>query len=377
MKVKKLQYISGSGWMQPFPEMDSASTLLLVFAAPEFKSQQAAIKELVRHYPQSHVIGCSTAGEIADSQLLDHSLSVAVAQFEKTSIQVARVSIVDKEKSYDIGQQIVKALTAKDLKAIFLLSDGVLVNGSKLTEGLREASGERLIITGGLAGDGDRFRSTWSIYEDQIHEHALVAVGFYGTHLSVGVASQGGWDIFGLERRITRSRENILYELDHKPALALYKKYLGERARDLPSSGLLFPLQIRASGNSQDALVRTILAVDEEEQALIFAGDMPQGYLAQLMHANFERIIECAVTAGQNAVNLQQNAPLLSIAISCVGRRLLLGERAEEEVESLYETMPKGSVQVGFYSYGEISPITDGRCDLHNQTMTVTTLSET
>ena len=38
--------------------------------------------------------------------------------------------------------------------------------------------------------------------------------------------------------------------------------------------------------------------------------------------------------------------------------------------------LPKGTKQIGFYSYGEISPYTTGSCDLHNQTMTLTTVTE-
>jgi hypothetical protein len=59
-----------------------------------------------------------------------------------------------------------------------------------------------------------------------------------------------------------------------------------------------------------------------------------------------------------------------------VGRRLVLGSRTEEEIEATLEVLPKGTQQIGFYSYGEISPYTAGTCDLHNQTMTLTTLSE-
>ncbi len=208
----------------------------------------------------------------------------------------------------------------------------------------------------------------------------MTAVGFYGDHIQVGHGSKGGWDKFGPERQVTKSSGNVLYQLDGRPALELYKEYLGERASGLPATGLLFPLAIRTSQTEGKVLVRTILAVDEATQSMTFAGDIPEGVFAQLMRANFDRLIQGASEAATLTINshnsLPSNSPTLCIAISCVGRRLVLGERSEEEVEAALEILPKGSRQIGFYSYGEISPYQSGTCDLHNQTMTLTTITE-
>jgi hypothetical protein len=191
----------------------------------------------------------------------------------------------------------------------------------------------------------------------------------------VSHGSRGGWDIFGPERVITRASGNVLYELDHRPALALYKQYLGDRAAGLPATALLFPLSVRASPR-EEPRVRTILGVNEEENSLIFAGDVPQGSLAQLMRANFDRLIDGAGSAARLAsVGTAANGQELAIAVSCVGRRLVLGERAEEEVEAAAHVLSAAKL-VGFYSYGEISPFASGRCELHNQTMTLTRVWE-
>ena len=174
---------------------------------------------------------------------------------------------------------------------------------------------------------------------------------------------------------MTRSERNVLYTLDDKPALGLYKEYLGDRAAGLPGSALLFPLALRSSPSEANSVVRTVLSVDEETQSMTFAGDIPTGSYAKLMRANFDRLILGAQAAGEAAMK-NSEGPSLTIAISCVGRRLVLGERTEEEIEATLETLPRGTKQVGFYSYGEISPHASGRCDLHNQTMTLTVLSE-
>ncbi|HSS96469.1 MAG TPA: FIST C-terminal domain-containing protein, partial [Terriglobales bacterium] len=205
------------------------------------------------------------------------------------------------------------------------------------------------------------------------------AVGFYGEHIRVGHGSKGGWDVFGPQRQVTKSVGNVLYELDGRPALDLYKEYLGELVSGLPSSAMLFPLALSVDQDNQKSIVRTILGVDEKTKSLTFAGDIPKGYYAQLMKANFDRLIDGASEAASMTGigrNKQAETPILSVAISCVGRRLVLGERTEEELEATLEVLPEGVKQVGFYSYGEISPYASGTCDLHNQTMTLTTLQE-
>jgi hypothetical protein len=232
-------------------------------------------------------------------------------------------------------------------------------------------------VTGGLSADGDRFQETFVFYDGQPQRDAVAAIGLYGHHLKVGYGSLGGWDPFGPERLITHSRGNILYELDGRSALALYKQYLGDYASGLPATGLLFPLSLRAE-EGESGVVRTILGIDEEAQSLIFAGDVPEGTYARLMKANFDRLIDGAVGAARTTYEAIGSAePDLALLISCVGRKLVLKQRVEEEVEGVREVLGSRPVFTGFYSYGEISPFTpSARCELHNQTMTITTFAE-
>jgi hypothetical protein len=383
MELQTFQYHVRGGWsVENFPPMDSEHTLLLVFAAPEFMDDPAPFRQLAQHYPHSKIIGCSSAGEIFGPNIYDQSLSVAVMRFEKTTLKAIKTKINSAADSHQVGRDIIEQLDRTNLRSVFVLSDGMHVNGSELVKGLNILGKQDLVITGGLAGDGKNFKRTWAVYGGEVLSDHVVAVGLYGDDIDVGHASRGGWDIFGPERLITRAKENILYELDGQPALALYKEYLGERAEGLPATGLLYPLAIRENFNDVRQLVRTILGIDEKTQSLIFAGDMPTGHLAQLMRANFDRLIDSATEAAELVANqisvsgTNSSHPMLSIAISCVGRRLLLGERTEEETESLLMSLPQGTQQIGFYSYGEISPFTTGSCDLHNQTMTITTITE-
>lgn len=377
MKTETVSF-DGKKWSGPMPALDSDTTAVMVFGASEFFDNPGPLFDVKNAFPKSVLVGCSSAGEIHGGRVSDNSLSVAVSKFESTRVASAWAPVATPEESFAAGKSLAKELTKPGLRGILVLSDGLNVNGSELVRGINSVIPPGVIVTGGLAGDGSRFKRSWVLRDGKPTTNGVTAAAFYGDKVSIGHGSKGGWDKFGPERVVTRSINNVLFELDNEPALPLYKKYLGDRASGLPATGLLFPLSLRSSGKDEKSLVRTILAVDEEQQSMTFAGDVPEGHLAQLMTANFDRLISAA---GEAALMTKKTAgaddhDTLAIAISCVGRRLVLGERTEEELDSALDLLPKGTKQVGFYSYGELSPYGLGTCDLHNQTMTLTTLSE-
>ena len=372
------QYTRDGGWSHQLDATkDSENTLVILFGTSDTAVIDAALEDIRQTYPLSKTIGCSSAGEIYQQDICDDTLSIAIMEFANTRLEQALYQVNNNEDSIKAGEDIAKQLNQDELKGVFVLSDGLSVNGSALVEGLRRGLPKNVVITGGLAGDGDRFNETWVYSDHEVYTHHVAAIGFYGDAVHISHGSRGGWDVLGPNREVTRSENNVLYELDGQPALQLYKKYLGELAEGLPSTGLRFPLAIQNDEEVDGKTVRTILAVDETQQSITFAGDIPEGSYVQLMHANFDRLIDGASKAAEDALDIEhEDTAHLNIAISCVGRRLVLGQRAEEEIEATDEVFPENTQQIGFYSYGEISPLASGRCDLHNQTMTLTLISE-
>ncbi len=378
MKLSLHQYTVGFGWdSEPDPAFDSSHTLLLFFASPVGEEVAAALQSLESVFTQSIMLGCSSAGEIFNDEINDHSISLAILKLEHTPIRLVVDKLSATNPSSAVGTKLAKRLKHDDLRAVMVLSDGLVVNGSKLIDSLSKNLSKNVVITGGLAADADRFERTWVWANGTMKSGYVCAVGFYGDRIGIGHGSRGGWDMLGPEREVTHSDANVLYELDGQPALDLYKKYLGDRAEGLPATGLLFPLAIRNEEEADGSTVRTILAVNDADHSITFAGDIPQGSYVRLMRANFDRLIDGAADAAAD-INTRDysSGPILNVAISCVGRRLVLGPRTEEEIEAALDGLPEGTRQVGYYSYGEISPLASGRCDLHNQTMTLTTIWE-
>lgn len=350
--------------------------LILCFGSKQILQQSNIYERIKEQFADSEIIMCSTAGEIYQDQVLDNSLVAAALHFSKTKILTASVNIEDYSNSYEAAMALVGKMPVKDLTYLMVFSDGQLVNGSELVKGLKIGTGPNVLVTGGLAGDDANFESTLVGLNEQPVKGNIVAAGFYGDALKITHGSQGGWDIFGLEKEITRSENNVLYEIENQNALELYKKYLGPQAANLPASALLFPLYVTIPGAAKP-VVRTILSIDEQESSMTFAGDVPAGSKIKFMKANFERLTEAASVAAAQSLIYQKNTPAFALLVSCVGRKLVLGKSTAEEVLAVDKTFNHQTALAGFYSYGEISPFNDGNdCQLHNQTMTITAFFE-
>lgn len=361
-------------------ELDSLKllnpNLLLVFGSAALLKDLAA--PLASQFPGAIRAGCSTAGEISSQGVSDQSCVVTAVRFDSAQMVASSTELASMEDSFAAGVRLSEKLPPAGLRTVLVFGQGVAINGSALIAGMAEKLGADVTITGGLAGDNAAFTETWVLDASGVHNDRLTCVGLYGESLSLGHGSFGGWSPFGPARKVTRCENNVLFELDGEPALGVYKRYLGEHAKDLPASGLLFPFAMLGSDHSEVGLIRTILAVNEVDGSLTLAGDIdPDGYL-RLMHASTDALVEGAEAAAQAAKTMfEGDGHGLALLVSCVGRKLVMGGRVDEEVEAVGDVFGQGAVLAGFYSNGEISPFTgEVACKLHNQTMTITYLSE-
>ena len=351
--------------------------LVIGFGEKNGLSEKTSYDLLRSSFPQATIALCSTAGEIYDSEVLDDSLSVTAIEFEKTEVYSSSVNIDSYSSSYEAGVELIKNLSQVNLKYVFILSDGGKVNGSELVRGIESIIHHSIPVTGGLAGDGANFKSTLVGLNETPQSGNIIAIGLYGNSIKIGHGSMGGWEMFGLEKKVTKSIANELFEIDNQSALDIYKQYLGSYANELPSSALLFPLSIKLE-NDSESVVRTILSINNDTKSMVFAGDLPEGSKVRFMKANFDKLIDAASDAAENSlVGIKSHQPKLAILISCVGRKIILNKRVDEEVEAVVDILGKDVVTTGFYSYGEISPLNENsKCELHNQTMTITTFDE-
>ena len=378
MKTTQYKWSQSDGWKPHLPTNgDALQDVVFVFGAKRLLQAGQLVDELRNHFKGAAILGCSTSGEIVGDAVVDDSIVATAVDFAHTRLRTAWGAITEAKSSYAVGEMLAQQLKDASLRHVFVLSDGLNVNGSDLARGLASGVSEGVSITGGLSGDGTDFTETWVIADDAAGPQRVAAVGLYGDQLRVGYASMGGWQPFGPVRTITRAKGNVLYELDGRSALDLYKTYLGEHAAELPASGLLFPIVVTPEQGSE-GVVRTVLSVNEQEKSMTFAGDIPQGGTAQLMKTNVDNLVDGATTAAEiSLTGLGDRRPDLALLVSCVGRKLVMKQRIEEEVEAIRDVFGADTTFAGFYSYGELCPFREGGdCRLHNQTMTITAFAE-
>ncbi|MFT4143150.1 MAG: FIST N-terminal domain-containing protein [Mobilitalea sp.] len=377
MQISQQTLKSPDSEIQAFAGNDG-SHLLLVFAPREWLEQTDFLDKIRTAAPAgTKIAGCSTSGEITAKGAHDAAATLTFVTLENSEVEVIAQPSLGMEQSRDTGKKLAAAIEEKVGEPSFVLifSDGLNVNGSELVAGLREGLAGRCQFSGGLAGDGFKFEKTAVIADGQLQPQAVVGVAFKGASLRSSCSSVAGWSPFGTFREVTRSQANHLDELDGKSAFEVYSSYLGADAANLPSSGLLYPLEIHLADGSAP-LIRTLLAVDKESGRLTFAGDIPQGSTVRLMNASYDQLVDGAGQAARQAAE-DLPAPSLALLVSCVGRKLALASYTDLEVDAVRDALPKSTVLTGFHSYGEIGLDENAHdVELHNQTMTVTLLSE-
>jgi hypothetical protein len=356
--------------------------LLLLFGASDEISISPCLKKCETTFPDTLVVGCSTGTSIKGKVANDIGINGIALGFDNTkirhSIKIANTS----QDSFEVGVQLAFDLRADDLVAVFLMCDGLLINGSDIIEGMTSILGPKIPISGGLAGDGERFETTRVFKGGDIISNGAIAIGFYSNDLKVSHASFGGWYEFGPEWTITKSNGNIVEEIEYMPAIELYDDYVGTEKMALQASALLYPLKVWPPNAPEQGVVRAIMKVNRETGALTFAGDVPNGWSARLMHGNQRGLIDGATQAAEHAIaslklDDENLKPDVCLIVSCVARRILLGSRTKNEIEAVSEIIGANTPMAGFYSYGEISPQNDSTSiGLHNQTMTLTLMSE-
>ena len=377
MKIIQASKVKNQDWNYFQEKTTLKNPLVLVFGNRFLLEDEAVIAGIRKEFPYEDIVFGSTSGEILCCNVYDESISVTAIEFEKSSFVVERENILNYDKNAGtLGEALYNKIPKENLKHLFVVSEGSFVNGSSLIKGLENNIDYSTSITGGMCGDDARFEKTLASYKENPKVGEVILIGFYGETLEITFSSFGGWIPFGPERIITKSEANILYEIDGKPALDLYKNYLGEKARQLPQASLLYPLNVTPE-DKKEPVVRTILNINDDNQSMILAGDVPINSRVQLMMASVDGISAGAKTAAEFAMKNRKKKPELVLLVSCIGRKLVMNQRVEEELEEVRETIGEKIPMAGFYSYGELAPFNGSRsCDLHNQTMTLTLISE-
>ena len=375
MKVKQYRLDSDGKWSRPLPEQPQEQTsLVLVFASGVARNNNhlVAISEA---FPNAEICGATSAGEILEKEALQETLVITAIDFESSKAIVQYQKIESAEKSLEATNKALDDLPKEGLRHILYFADGLSVNHADVVSECEQHVPAGVKITGGFAGSLSRDFCAVASKTGWI-QSTVAIVGIYGENLKIATGCGGRGVPFGPERVITRAEGNLLYELDESPAVDILRKYLGlEKGTDLSVDGNHFHFVVRPD-HSTPGVVRGFVGYNDDEGWLQMGGDVKTGDFAQLSKTTTSILIDTAEDAAEICLKNFESQPELALIISCVSRGLSLGVRADEEIEAMTEPLPQNTPVTGFYAYGELAPLEEEACSLHNETINLTVFSE-
>ncbi|QTA81405.1 FIST domain-containing protein [Desulfonema limicola] len=344
-----------------------------LFCEPE-QGLQDMINGIADAVSTLNIIGCTGAGEIADSGFSTKSIVLGGIAMDQAGFEIVSAKNLSRD-SEGAGRKLAASFSSK-VRYVQLFSDGITGNGCALLRGISSILGEDIPITGGTAGDAGKFKKSWQFAGREILTDAAAAIGFTGD-FKVGTGIQSGWSPIGLPKKVTRSSGNILYELNNEPALKVFKRFLGKHADKLPAVGVEYPLgfygKCKNSDKDEYFLLRATMAVNHEQGSIAFAGEIPEGTMVHLTCGDKASLLDASEKAARLALDeLGEAEPVMAFFYSCMARKTLLGQRTKEEFERVNKILGGNIPLLGFYSFGEYCRIKPGGpCMLHNESAAI------
>lgn len=357
--------------------------IVWVFGAISY-DQRALIRGVKSVLPETIIIGCTTDGEISNQGLTVDSVVLLGLISDQLEFTTAIVRDLGKN-SFEAGKKLAEQFNGEPTEYIQIFSDGLTGNGSEIIKGIQSVLGINVKIAGGTAGDGSLFQKTYQYFNDEILTDALIGVAFVG-EFKFGTGVQSGWTTIGMAKQVTKAEKNVLYELDGKPALEVYEKFLGQNASLLPAVGVEYPLGLLGPSGDVDEddyyLCRATMGVDRVKGTVTFAGDIPEGAFVKMTMGSESDILQAVQKAASQALERLKNGnasvkPAAVFFYSCMARKIVLGSRTNEEISAIKKIVGDDVPIIGFYSYGEYAPAgKEMNSHLHNETATLTLISE-
>lgn len=345
----------------------------LLFAAIDFEHPMI-LDQILNTFPEIQLIGGTTDGEVSSKMgFQEDSLVLMLFCADTLTIRTGIGRAVSKDP-LAAAQQAFDLTESNPSSAIDLcitIPDGISCSGVAMINALKQILGKDTPIVGGTAADQFQFQQSYQFYQGEVLSDALPILVFSGgLKISHGFAS--GWQPISRKAVITRAEGARVFEIDQQPALDFYDHYLN----GLPITGE-YPLAV-FEGGSEDFYLRASNSCDRNDGSILFMGDVPEQATVQITHATCDDIIAAAKTSILQAqATYPGEQPAAALLFSCAARRWLLGSRVQEEYELGRQVLDPSIPVSGFYTYGEIAPLSvAGETQFHQETLVTLLLGE-
>ena len=338
----------------------------ILFAAIDF-DHQLVLQRIVEAFPEIQLIGGTTDGELS-SVLGFEQDSMALMVFCSDDVAIgAGIGCGVSGDAIAAAQSAVaqaKAAHQDEIRFCISLPESLTIGGVLILDSLKQALGDQIPVFGGLTADQWRSKQTYQFFQTEVHTDAVPILLFSGPILfSHGIAS--GWKPIGKPGRVTKAKKNVVYEIDDRPALAFYHRYLGA----LPPSSE-YPLALFDADSDRHFMRAPSGIYDQSLGSIHFFGDVPLHSVVQITETTRDDIISASKLSTLQALeHYPGQNPAAALFFSCASRRQILGSRTGEEYEQVRDCLKQALPSCGFYTNGEIAPLQQkGMPYFHNET---------
>jgi hypothetical protein len=348
----------------------------ILYSAMQYE-HQVILDRILEEYPELELIGCTTDGELSSCLgCAEDSITLMLLYSDTIEIKSGR------GKNLSAGAMIAATCAVDEASSelknspafCVTLAESVTLGGVAIIDALKEKLGREFPIFGGLAADQWSMTKTYQFYKREILVDSIAVLMFAGPILfSSGIAS--GWTPIGHKKKVTKVDHNKVYEVDGGAILDFYNRYLGGNYSRVPTE---YPLAVFPEENSDKFYVRSPYTFNHEDKSITFFGDVPQGVTVQLVSGSIAKMSEASEQALKTAVEGYPGCqPDAAMVFTCSARKAILGMHVSKEYEYLQKNMPQGFPFNGFYTYGEIAPLENGKESyFHNGTIAVILIGE-
>ncbi|HEY8804558.1 MAG TPA: FIST N-terminal domain-containing protein [Clostridium sp.] len=333
---------------------------------------QLVLNKIYEKWPDLQLIGCTTDGEFSsECEYVEDSLVLTLFVSKEIKIVsgfINNTAIDVKKECSQVFSEAVSRL-GQTPKLCILFSDVLKINGEIVMEQLTSLADGKLPIVGGISADSWRFIESKQFY-NKISSSSISSFLLLAGEFNFSFGMDSGWEPIGEMGTITRSEGNVIYEINHKPALEFYSNILGEDVKPT----LELPIAVYDEHDDFQYMRTTFENFDNNIGSVTYLGNVPVDYKVRITMVNRESILTGAKNSINHAVSTfpSNGLPVIALCFTCSARRVLLGTRTIEEYEIVHKKFGEGVKFVGFYSYGEFCPTLNELTNkFHNETFVV------
>jgi len=334
---------------------------IMVFSSHEYATAPV-IEVITRSLRPKRLVGSTTGGILLANGATNRGIALLAINSDEMIFGISAIDGLDNLDIHNVGFDLAR-LAAYDLnhahrEIFFTLSQGIEKNGSAFIRGAKETLGLAFPVIGAISSDDFNYKNLAQFYQDQVLHQAALGV-LIGGSFHLGIGSTHGFKPLGKPRTVTKVEGYIIRTIDNKPAVDLYKYFLGDAANlktnVMNSYAALYPLGVYLE-ETRHYLLRNIIDI-LEDGSIVCPEGITEGEEVHLMISNNESCILSAIEAARLAkASLGDRPPKLILVFESLARHKILGNTAYNQIQAIRDTIGGSTPFIGMCSYGEIGP---------------------